>query len=181
MIATLENPITRELIVVHEATASILRIEERVPVDMIRPPLHVHVHQRERFEVLHGQAAVQLGSSEHALRPSDSIVADPRVPHTWRNAGQEELRMLVEFTPAGEMLSFFETYCGFAREGRADGNGSPPFLQIAVSCRHWDMYLASPPVAVQRTLFALLGPVARLRGYRPRYERFEVGAQASSA
>jgi hypothetical protein len=89
--------------------------------------------------------------------------------------------MLVEFTPAGEMLTFFETFCGFAREERADGNGSPPFLQIAVSCRHWDMYLASPPVAVQRTLFALLGPVARLRGYRPRYERFEVGARASPA
>jgi hypothetical protein len=77
------------------------------------------------------------------------------------------------------MLSFFQTYCGFAQEGRADSNGSPPFLQIAVSHRHWDMYLAAPPVAIQRTLFALLGPVARLLGYRPRYERFEVGAHGS--
>jgi hypothetical protein len=82
--------------------------------------------------------------------------------------------MLAEFTPAGNMLSFFETYCGFAREGRADDKGGPPFLAIAAACRHWDMYLATPPVALQKVLFALLGPLARRRGYRPAYDRFHI-------
>jgi hypothetical protein len=34
------------------------------------------------------------------------------------------------------------------------------------------MYLAGPPVAVQRALFAALGPLARLRGYRASNHRF---------
>jgi mannose-6-phosphate isomerase-like protein (cupin superfamily) len=174
MTATLENPITRERIVVHAITPDVLRVEERVPVDMIPPPVHVHLHQRERFEILQGQATVRLGSDEHVLRTGMSIVADPRTPHTWWNSGDAELQMLTEFTPPGNMLSFFETYCGFAQQGRADDNGAPPFLQIAASCTYWDMYLAKPPVPLQKALFGLLRPLARLRGYRPRYDRFEI-------
>jgi hypothetical protein len=34
------------------------------------------------------------------------------------------------------------------------------------------MYLAGPPVTLQRALFAALGPLARLRGYRASYQRF---------
>jgi hypothetical protein len=34
------------------------------------------------------------------------------------------------------------------------GGGSPPFLQIAASARWWDMYLAGPPVTLQRARFA---------------------------
>jgi hypothetical protein len=34
------------------------------------------------------------------------------------------------------------------------------------------MYLAGPPVAIQKILFTALRPVARLRGYRPSYDRF---------
>jgi len=42
MTAMLENPISRERILVHAATRDLLRIEEQVPPDMIRPPIHVH-------------------------------------------------------------------------------------------------------------------------------------------
>jgi hypothetical protein len=38
-----------------------------------------------------------------------------------------------------------------------------------------DCYLAGPPVGLQRALFTALGPVARLRGYRARYDRFKAG------
>jgi len=40
------------------------------------------------------------------------------------------------------------------------------------AARWWDMYLAGPPVTLQRALFAALGPLARLRGYRASYQRF---------
>jgi mannose-6-phosphate isomerase-like protein (cupin superfamily) len=174
MAAILENPITRERIVVHEVTPERLRIEEQVAVDAIPPPVHVHMHQRERFEVIDGQVTVELGGEQAVLGPGEAVVAEPRVPHTWHNSGDGELRMLTEFTPAGNMLSFFETYCGFAQSGRASATGAPPFLQIAASCKHWDMYLAAPPVPLQKALFALLGPLARLRGYRVGYDEFRV-------
>jgi hypothetical protein len=34
------------------------------------------------------------------------------------------------------------------------------------------MYLAGPPIAMQKLLFPALHPLARLRGYRPSYDRF---------
>ncbi|MFY9933915.1 MAG: hypothetical protein WAK82_38505 [Streptosporangiaceae bacterium] len=59
-----------------------------------------------------------------------------------------------------------------AAEGRRNARGGPPFLQVAASARWWDMYLAGPPVTLQRALFAVLSPLARLRGYRASYQRF---------
>jgi hypothetical protein len=52
--------------------------------------------------------------------------------------------MITEFRPAGQMQSFFETYCGLASEGRCDNKGQPAFLQIVASAAIWDMYLAGP-------------------------------------
>jgi mannose-6-phosphate isomerase-like protein (cupin superfamily) len=182
MTANLENRITRERIVIRTATPELLRIEEQAAVDMIPPPVHVHLHQHERFEVLQGQVTVQLRRERHVLQADMSLVVAPRTPHTWRNSGETELRMLTEFTPAGNMLSFFEAYCGFAREGRTDDNGAAPFLAIAAACRHWDMYLATPPVALQKVLFAVLGPLARRRGYERAYSRFQIAdAQPATA
>jgi hypothetical protein len=86
-----------------------------------------------------------------------------------------EALLLAEFRPPGHARSFFETFCGMAAEGRCNAQGSPPFLQIAASARWWDMYLAGPPVALQRALFTTLSPLARLRGYRTSYQRFTAG------
>jgi mannose-6-phosphate isomerase-like protein (cupin superfamily) len=168
----LENPVSKELIVVHPAEPGVFRIEEQVPIDMIRPPVHIHRAQHERFEVLHGEVTVQVRKERHVLAVGDSLVVQPGIPHTWWNSGEGELRMLTEFRPPGNMQSFFETFCGIAQEGRADAKGGPPFLQIVASASHWDSYLGGPPVAIQRALFAILGPLARLRGYRASYDRF---------
>jgi hypothetical protein len=75
---------------------------------------------------------------------------------------------MTEFRPALRMQSFFETLCGLAMEGR-----KPDVLQVAASAALWDTYLASPPLMVQRALFALLRPVARARGHRASYVRFD--------
>jgi hypothetical protein len=47
-----------------------------------------------------------------------------------------------------------------------------PYLGELAVARWWDMYLAGPPVTLQRALFAALGPLARLRGYRASYGHF---------
>jgi hypothetical protein len=170
----LENPITKERIVVHPGEPGVLRLEEQAPPDMIRPPVHLHRRQQERFEVLQGQATIGVRKDLRVLGPGASLAVEPGTPHTWWNCGDGELRLLVEFRPAGGMLSFFETYCGIAGEGRANASGGPPFLQVVASARLWDSYLGGPPVALQRALFAVLRPLAWLRGYRASYDRFRV-------
>jgi quercetin dioxygenase-like cupin family protein len=171
----LENPVSRERFTIRARGPAALVLEVRVPPDMIRPPAHLHRSQQESFEVLHGQLTVQAGRQRHTLGPGDRIAVAPATPHTWWNSGDDEAVLLAEFRPPGQALSFFETYCGMASEGRCNSHGSPPFLQIAASARWWDMYLAGPPVTLQRGLFAALGPLARLRGYRTSYQHFSAG------
>jgi hypothetical protein len=84
----------------------------------------------------------------------------------------DEQVLLAEFRPPGNIQSFFETFCGMASEGRCNTTGSPPFLQVAASAHAWDMYLARPPVVIQKLLFTARRPVARLRGYHSSYDRF---------
>jgi quercetin dioxygenase-like cupin family protein len=171
----LENPVSKEHFTIRDSGPEALVLEVRVPPDMIRPPTHLHRGQQESFEVLHGQVTVQAGREEHTLGPGDRIAVSPATPHTWWNSGDHEAVLLAEFRPPGHARSFFETFCGMAAEGRCNAQGSPPFLQIAASARWWDMYLAGPPVTLQRALFTTLSPLARLRGYRTSYQRFTAG------
>jgi quercetin dioxygenase-like cupin family protein len=168
----LENPVTRERFTIRHNGPGSLLLEVRVPPAMIRPPLHLHRSQQESFEVVHGQVTVRTGREEHALGPGGRLAVPPATAHTWWNSGAEEAVLLAEFDPPGQALSFFQTFCGMAGEGRCNARGTPPFLQIAASARWWDMYLAGPPVPLQRALFAALGPLAKIRGYRASYERF---------
>jgi mannose-6-phosphate isomerase-like protein (cupin superfamily) len=166
------NPISKERIALLSAAPDVLRLEEQVPPEMVPPPAHVHSHQAEYFEVIEGRATVVVSGVERTLIAGQSLTIDAGTPHTWQNSGESVLRMITEFRPAGQMQSFFETFCGLASEGRCDNKGQPAFLQIVASAAIWDMYLAGPPVLAQRCLFALLRPLAWARGYRAKYARF---------
>ena len=61
---------------------------------------------------------------------------------------------------------------GLARDGKADENGIPPLLQMAILCRTYDNYLPSPPIALQKVLFVVLAPVSKLMGYRASYPEY---------
>ncbi len=164
----LTNPMTNERFVRLPAPPDRLRIEVQAPPHMVRPPVHLHCHSAESFQILEGRATVLVDGTERVFREGDTLELAPGAPHTWWNSGDGLLRFVTEFRPALRMQSFFETLCGLATEGR-----KPDLLQIAASAALWDTYLASPPVLVQRALFAFLRPVARARGYRACYARFD--------
>jgi uncharacterized protein YbjT (DUF2867 family) len=75
--------------------------------------------------------------------------------------------------PAMKTEEFFETIWSLARDGKTNEMGVPNLLQVAVIAREYagEVRLASPPLLVQRALFAVLAPVGRLLGYRARYPR----------
>jgi quercetin dioxygenase-like cupin family protein len=180
----IENRLSKERITFvrtgAETDGELFAFEVWVPADMVSPPPHLHLAEEERLEVLEGEMTVQTDGRQHVLRPGESHVLKPGVAHTWWNSGPKPLRFRGEFSPAGHMQSFFETYCGLAAEGRSDEKGQPPLLQVAASLPLWGMYQAGPPILAQRLLVAVLRPVARLRGYHPRYERFEQSVHNTS-
>jgi hypothetical protein len=131
---------------------------------------HVHPHQDERFEVLAGNAAFEIDGAHRVFGAGDTIDVPQGTPHTFANAGTDEMRVRFEFRPAPPTTEqFYELYFAFAQHGRVNTKGMPGLLDVAtvwpVTSEH--AVLATPPPAIQHALFRVLGPVARMIGRQP--------------
>lgn len=97
------------------------------------PPLHYHVRQEEWFYVIEGEVLFQLGDERKQLHPGDSILGPRLVPHTFTSVGTKPGRMLIAFTPAGQMEEFL----------RLTAVPNPP-VQDAAFFRRFEMELVGP-------------------------------------
>lgn len=167
-------------------------IQPHRPRDEFR---HVHRTWTERFEIQAGSAHYELGGRELAAEAGDRIDLPAGVPHLhpW-NVGDDVLvmRQVATLDPPDpnalrDVAYGFATLYGLAGEGKSNAKGQPPFLQGAMTIRAFQPYgifLAGPPVGVQRALFGLLSLVGRAAGLRPYYDRFvaplRAGAEAGT-
>jgi quercetin dioxygenase-like cupin family protein len=139
-------------------------------------PLHVHPLQEEYFKAVSGTLGVQVGDEHRWLKEGEEAVVPPGVPHRWWNdSNDEEAHVLAELRPALNSETFFETGYGLARDGKTDENSVPNLLQQAVTLtgiNKGEIYLAAPPVAVQKALLAALAPAGKLLGYKDHYPRY---------
>src|SRR5690606_27587799 len=71
------------------------------------PARHLHHAQDEWFYAAEGTFVIEVGDVRHALQPGDSLLAPRGVPHVWAFVGAGQGRMLIAFTPAGQMEAFF--------------------------------------------------------------------------
>jgi hypothetical protein len=83
------------------------------------------------------------------------------------NDANEDAVAIQEIRPALRTAEFFEHWFELARRGELDERGIPSLLRLAVLAPAFadEIRLASPPWPMQRAAFALLTPLARLRGY----------------
>jgi hypothetical protein len=63
---------------------------------------------------------------------------------------------------------------GLAQDGKTNDKGMPNLLQTALFCLEYEdvIYFTKPPRWVQKILFNLLAPFARLLGYRGTYPEY---------
>lgn len=124
---------------------------------------HVHPRQRERFVVHAGRARVRVGDEERLLGPGDEAEVPAGITHTWSAAGPDDLEMHVTLEPAMSSEGFFEDFFALAEAGLVNEAGMPSLPRVAkLLTDHPDtMYLAKPPVPVQKALCALLAPWGR--------------------
>ena len=139
-------------------------------------PMHVHPRQEERFKAVSGSLGVQVRDERRWLMEGEGVIVPPGTPHRWWNdSDDDEAHVSVELRPALNSEVFLETLYGLARDGKTDENGAPSLLQQAVTLdgiNRGEIYLASPPVPVQKVILAVLAPVGRLLGYRDHYQRY---------
>jgi quercetin dioxygenase-like cupin family protein len=173
------NPVTGERGIVLEGPQE--NDERRLMVELYVSPggavvgEHLHPAITERFEVLEGRLGVKLsGRSSEATR-GDALEVPPGTWHDWWNAGDAEAVVRVTVAPGDRFSLMIATLFGLALDGRTNPKGMPNPLQLAQVAREFEdvFILRRPPRWIQRTGFGLLAPLARARGYRGHYPRYD--------
>jgi mannose-6-phosphate isomerase-like protein (cupin superfamily) len=94
-------------VLTNDTMAGLFLLEHR-NVPQGGPVRHLHYAQEEWFYLIEGnKVVIEVGDERFTLRPGDSILAPRNVPHVWAYVGEKPGRMLVGFTPAGQMEDFF--------------------------------------------------------------------------
>jgi quercetin dioxygenase-like cupin family protein len=174
-----ENPVTGERAVVRVGT------EESTDGWMVndlyvRPGgavagEHIHPTIVERFTVRRGQVGFRIDRRESIAELGKPITVPAGVPHDWWNAGDEEAHVLVEvLDPPGRFGQMIVDLFGLAQDGKTNDKGMPNLFQTALFSLEYEdvLYFTSPPRWVQKILFSLIAPLARLLGYRGSYPEY---------
>ena len=80
--------------------------------------------------------------------------------------------MCKSFFAALKIDSLFETFFALARDGKLHKNGTPNILRTALILLNFEkeIRLAQPNWKLQKVVFVLLAPIARLMGYKAVYK-----------
>ena len=174
-----DNPVTGERVVIRLGTQE--TGGERLVADVyVRPGgavagEHIHPSIDETFTILKGRVGISIKGIRFIAEPGQSLHVPRGTAHDWWNAGEEEAHILIEVTPAARFESMIRNLFGLAQDGRTDKKGMPGLLQLALTAREFDdvVRFTRPSRLVQKALFAILAPIAKLRGYRGSYPQYE--------
>ena len=114
--------------------------------------------------MLSGRGVFTVGKWQRVARRGDRVEVPVGTPHSFRNAGDDELRLRIELRPAPPSTErFFELYFGLGQAGRMSRRGLPNPLDMALMWPQVSdhVVLAWPPAPVQDAVFRALAPLAR--------------------
>lgn len=138
--------------------------------------LHVHPGADEHFAVRSGRIKIVVAGREQIVEAGGSAVVPRGKPHFFANTGDGAAELEIEFRPAQQQLRFFANFATLAAHRPAwfSSKGDPNLLMIALALHTYrdHLYLAGPPIFLQKFIFALLAPLARLCGYGMAIEPF---------
>ena len=175
---TFDNPATGEEIEVleieNDERGELLRGRLTVAPGGSGPPRHVHPTIEERFDVEEGMLTVWLDGDTRVLTPGDSVRIPPGTPHGFENRSDEPVVFQGTSRPGSRLIHVLATLFGLAKERKVGDHGTPRLLQAMVFARGMRdvLYMASPPLPVQRALWTVLAPLGQAVGYRATYDRF---------
>ena len=167
----ISNPRTGQTMEFLKITPEELRFASIIP-PAPPEPLHFHPKQVSGGSVTSGALVFEVDGEERRVGPGESIEIPAGVPHRFRNEGDEDVVSEQYFRPALDIASFFETFFALAQRDELDEKGMPGTLQMVAIVPEFgdEIRPVSPPWPVLKALSAVLGPIARRRGYQPRLE-----------
>ena len=176
---TLHNPVTRERAIVLESPWDgpdrTLVSELRLTPGAAVAGEHLHPSIHESFEVLEGELEYRLDGEEGRVGPGGTIEIPAGTWHDWWHVGETETVCRVTVSPGDRFEQMIRTVWGLGADGHTNEKGMPGFLQLmAIGDEFSDVIVfRRPPRLVQRVAGAALVPIARRRGYRGIYPRYQ--------
>ena len=176
---TLHNPVTRERAIVLESPWD--RPDRRLVCELRLTPgaavagEHFHPSIDETFEVLEGELEYRLDGEQGSAGAGDRVEIPAGSWHDWWHAGEAETVCRVTVAPGDRFEQMIRTLWGLGYDGHTNSKGMPGMLQLmAIGDEFSDVIVfRRPPRLVQRVAGAALVPIARRRGYRGIYPRYE--------
>jgi hypothetical protein len=103
---------------------------------------------------------------QRRVSPGETLTIPAGTPHYFVVDGEEEAVSIQEFRPALRTADLFRTLFGLAEQDKLDEHGMPSLLTLVVFGPRFanEIRATKPPWPLQRLAFALLGPIARMRG-----------------
>jgi hypothetical protein len=153
-----------------EASASgeMLRAETVVQPGGGAGPLHRHLFQEERFEILEGEIIGRIGRTRRRVGVGETFLVPPNTPHTFTVESEQPARFMTEFRPGLRLAEFFAQIFWLADHEQVDAKGRIHPLQAAVLARAFPQeffYLPTIPAPLQQAIARPLAALARRRGY----------------
>ncbi|WP_128546763.1 cupin domain-containing protein [Larkinella soli] len=138
------------------------------------PVPHYHPTQDEYFEVLEGEVTVRLAGGLRVLKAGDQLHIAPKTVHSMWNNTRNRTVLNWKVMPALDTEYFLETANGLVNDGKTNETGTPGLLQVALMVNRFNHVFrpAKPPFGVQKVVFGILSPFARLLGYRSTYPQY---------
>ncbi len=138
------------------------------------PSPHVHPSQEERLEISGAPMMVRIGDDERVYQPGEVAIVPPGVPHVVWNASGRDVEARMEFRPALDTETMFETFFGLAKDGKVGANDLTNTLHLLALARTYRREMQVPPPGQRLVgIIALLAsPLVRLLGYRGRYDEY---------
>lgn len=136
-------------------------------------PNHYHALQEEHFEVLSGNLTMLLDGKTQVLTQGEKMTLPKNKPHNHYNANNEPVVFVQSVTPALDFDYLLENITGLTIDGKMP-NGKAGLIQELVTLKYLDSksYLASIPEGMQKFLMNVIGPIARMFGYRAIYKKY---------
>jgi len=162
----IENPVTGERITFvrtsEQTGGALAELDLELSPTAFLAAEHIHRSQEEKFQVLEGRILLRCRGEESMCGPGETVVVPSGNPHAWAPHGGAAARVRITFTPGNGIEKFFDEFFRLAREGRVNSKGMPPLPVSARLGLAHDMYLAGPPVPLQRAAFRVLATTDRL-------------------
>lgn len=136
-------------------------------------PNHLHSLQDESFEVIEGKLTIWLEGKTKTLTAGEKITLPKNKAHNHFNNDDVPATFIQTVFPALDFEYLLENIIGLTIDGKIH-NGRVGLIQELTTLKYLDSktFLPGIPIVIQKLSMNLVGPVARLFGYRAIYEKY---------